>query len=90
MDIYSQIRTLYEKGEYKQSMAIRPGITKQIIKKYCNGTTHPEVCNQTMVTALIDRLTLRSHVLNVNSDNPYLAEYAAAVSSGKGVSDHVR
>jgi len=36
--------------------------------------------NQTMVTALIDRLTFRSHVLNMNSDNPYRAEYAAVVS----------
>ena len=36
--------------------------------------------NQTMVTALIDRLTFRSHVLNMNSDNPYRAEHAAAVS----------
>lgn len=33
--------------------------------------------NQTMVTALIDRLTFRSHVLNMNSDNPYRAEHAA-------------
>jgi DNA replication protein DnaC len=36
--------------------------------------------NQTMVTALIDRLTFRSHVLNMNSDNPYRAEHAAVVS----------
>lgn len=36
--------------------------------------------NQTMVTALIDRLTFRSHVLNMNSDNPYRAEHAAMVS----------
>jgi len=36
--------------------------------------------NQIMVTALIDRLTFRSHVLNMNSDNPYRAEHAAAVS----------
>jgi DNA replication protein DnaC len=35
--------------------------------------------NQTMVTALIDRLTFRSHVLNMNSDNPYRAEHAAVV-----------
>lgn len=27
--------------------------------------------NKTMVTALIDRLTFRSHVLNMNSDRPY-------------------
>lgn len=33
--------------------------------------------NKTMVTALIDRLTFRSHVLNMNSANPYRAEYAA-------------
>lgn len=39
--------------------------------------------NQTMVTALIDRLTFRSHVLNMNSDNPYRAEHAAAVSDSR-------
>ena len=32
--------------------------------------------NTTMVTALIDRLTFRSHVLNMNSDNPYRAGYS--------------
>ncbi|WP_084553227.1 ATP-binding protein [Desulfitobacterium metallireducens] len=31
--------------------------------------------NLTMVTARIDRLTFRSHVLNINSDQPYRAEY---------------
>ncbi len=42
--------------------------------------------NQTMVTALIDRLTFRSHVLNMNSDNPYRAEHAAVISdNGKEV-----
>ena len=30
--------------------------------------------NTTMVTALIDRLTFRSHVLNMNSERPYRAE----------------
>ncbi len=33
--------------------------------------------NTTMVTALIDRLTFRSHVLNMNSAHPYRAEYSA-------------
>jgi DNA replication protein DnaC len=33
--------------------------------------------NHTMVTALIDRLTFRSHVLNMNSDNPYRASLSA-------------
>lgn len=32
--------------------------------------------NQTMVTALIDRLTFRSHVLNMNSNNSYRAEHS--------------
>ncbi len=33
--------------------------------------------NKTMVTALIDRLTFRSHVLNMNSDRPYRSEYSS-------------
>jgi len=33
--------------------------------------------NTTMVTALIDRLTFKSHVLNMNSENPYRADHAA-------------
>jgi len=32
--------------------------------------------NTTMVTALIDRLTFRSHVLNMNSDHPFRAEHS--------------
>jgi len=44
--------------------------------------------NQTMVTALIDRLTFRSHVLNMNSDNPYRAEHAAVVSDREGGINH--
>lgn len=39
--------------------------------------------NTTMVTALIDRLTFRSHVLNMNSEHPYRAEQAAKVSPSK-------
>jgi len=29
-----------------------------------------------MVTALIDRLTFKSHVLNMNSDHPYRSEHS--------------
>lgn len=36
--------------------------------------------NTTMVTALIDRLTFRSHVLNMNSEHPYRADYSAIVN----------
>lgn len=35
--------------------------------------------NTTMVTALIDRLTFKSHVLNMNSDHPYRAEHSNQV-----------
>lgn len=43
VDIYSQIRTLYEEGESQRSIAKRLGIARQTVKKYCNGSTHPEV-----------------------------------------------
>jgi len=36
--------------------------------------------NQTMVAAMIDRLTYRSFVLNMNSDHPYRAEHTAKSS----------
>lgn len=47
--------------------------------KFAEWTTMFE--NTTMVTALIDRLTFRSHVLNMNSDNPYRAEHAAVIAT---------
>lgn len=37
--------------------------------------------NKTMVTALIDRLTFKSHVLNMNSENPYRAAHSAIMDS---------
>lgn len=37
--------------------------------------------NQTMVAAMIDRLAYRSFVLNMNSDRPYRAEFAAKSES---------
>lgn len=39
--------------------------------------------NTTMVTALIDRLTFRSHVLNMNSEHPYRAEQSAKPTTSK-------
>jgi len=35
----------------------------------------------TMVTALVDRLTFRSHVLNMNSERPYRAEFSENIHS---------
>lgn len=37
--------------------------------------------NTTMVTALIDRLTFRSHVLNMNSERPYRADHSAVADN---------
>ena len=43
VDLYSRIRTLYEEGESQRSIARRLGISRQTVKKYCEGNTHPEV-----------------------------------------------
>lgn len=43
VDIYSQIRTRYSKGESIRSIAKSMGIARQTAKKHCEGSTHPEV-----------------------------------------------
>ena len=43
VDIYEKIRSLYEDGESQRSIAARLGISRQTVKKYCQGDTHPEV-----------------------------------------------
>ena len=40
--------------------------------------------NTTMVTALVGRLTYKSHVLNMNSEHPYREEYAATANRKTG------
>ena len=45
--------------------------------KFSDWTTMFE--NKTMVAALVGRLTFRSHVLNMNSRNPYRTEHAAVI-----------
>ena len=37
--------------------------------------------NKTMVAAMIDRLTYRSFVLNMNASRPYRAQFAANVNA---------
>lgn len=51
--------------------------------KFSEWTTMFE--NKTMVAALVGRLTFMSHVLNMNSSNPYRDEHAAVITSGKEV-----
>jgi len=43
MDIYSSIRRRYENGESIRCIASSLGISRQTVKKYCEGDTHPEV-----------------------------------------------
>lgn len=43
VDLYSKIRTLYTEGESMRSIAARLGISRQTVKKYCDGNTHPDV-----------------------------------------------
>lgn len=54
--------------------------------KFSKWTTMFE--NKTMVAALVGRLTFMSHVLNMNSSNPYRDEHSAVITLGKeAVSD---
>ena len=43
LDIYSAIRTRYLEGESIRSIARSLKISRPTVKKYCEGSTHPEV-----------------------------------------------
>jgi transposase len=43
VDMYSAIRTRFSDGESIRSIAKSLGISRQTVKKYCEGSTHPEV-----------------------------------------------
>lgn len=43
MDLYYQIRALYNEGNSIRSISKRLGIARQTVKKYCEGNTHPDV-----------------------------------------------
>ncbi len=55
--------------------------------KFSEWTTMFE--NKTMVAAMVGRLTFMSHVLNMNSTNPYRDEHAAAITLGKEAKGNV-
>ena len=42
MDLYYQIRSRYNDGESIRSIARKLGISRQTVKKYCRGDTHPD------------------------------------------------
>ena len=43
VDIYKDLRQSYINGESQRHIAKRLGISRQTVKKYCEGATHPEV-----------------------------------------------
>ncbi|SFM32574.1 Helix-turn-helix domain of resolvase, partial [Pelosinus propionicus DSM 13327] len=43
VDIYSAIRARYSDGESIRAIAKDLGVSRQTVKKYCEGATHPEV-----------------------------------------------
>ena len=43
MELYSEIRQAYLSGESQRSIAQRLGISRQSVKKYCEGKTMPGV-----------------------------------------------
>ena len=43
VDTYSAIRTRYSDGESIRSIAKDLGVSRQTVKKYCEGATHPKV-----------------------------------------------
>ena len=43
VDLYAKIRSLYLEGESQRSIAKRLGVSRQTVKKYCEGDTHPDV-----------------------------------------------
>jgi transposase len=42
MDIYAEIRSRHLNGESQRSIASSLGISRQSVKKYCQGDTHPD------------------------------------------------
>lgn len=42
MDMYSEIRIRYSKGESIRSISQSLGVSRQTVRKYCEGDTHPE------------------------------------------------
>ena len=43
VDIYSAIRLRYTGGESIRSISQSLGVSRQTVKKYCEGNTHPDV-----------------------------------------------
>ena len=53
MSLYSQIREAYVSGKSIRSIAKRLGISRQTVKKYCEGTTMPGVRKDNNISMFI-------------------------------------
>lgn len=64
VDIYSAIRTRYSDGESIRSIAKSLGISRQTVKKYCEGSTHPEVRKPYQREACVLTSNVNDFILN--------------------------
>ena len=63
VDIYSKIRLLYTQGISIRSIATRLGISRQTVKKYCEGNTHPDARKSYHREATVLTAEVRSFIL---------------------------
>jgi len=64
VDIYSAIRLRYSEGESIRSISQSLGVSRQTVKKYCEGNTHPEVRKQYERPASIVTTDVKSFILS--------------------------
>jgi transposase len=64
MDMYSAIRLRYSDGESIRSIANSLGISRQTVKKYCEGNTHPDVRKSYERASIIVTSDVEKFILN--------------------------
>jgi len=64
VDTYSAIRLRYTKGESIRSISQSLGISRQTVKKYCEGNTHPDVRKTYKRTPVVITSDVESFILS--------------------------
>jgi transposase len=64
VDIYSAIRLRYTGGESIRSISKSLGISRQTVKKYCEGNTHPDVRKTYKRSAAVITSDVKSFILS--------------------------
>ncbi len=64
VDIYSAIRLRYTEGESIRSISQSLGISRQTVKKYCEGNTHPDVRKTYERTSAVITSDVESFILS--------------------------